>query len=142
MQGMLPIDLVFPVTPAAIRLHISSYDSTARQLYAQFLVVDCLYPPALALFLSLWWARLLGATEQQSWWRYLVLLPWLAAFLDLSENTGFALLIWSYPNLWPAIEALVAGLRFAKLVTLSLSGFIGLCLLGYWSIATYRRRLN
>jgi hypothetical protein len=41
MVGMMPIDLVFPVTPAAIGSH---------ELYAQLLLVDRLYPPAPGLF--------------------------------------------------------------------------------------------
>jgi hypothetical protein len=142
MNGMMPIDLAFPVTPAVIRLHISSYDSTARMLYAQFLVIDCLYPPALAGFLSLWWASALRATQPRSKWRYLVLLPWATALLDLSENAGFALLIWSYPILWPDIEQLVTVIRTAKLVALSLSVLTVVYMLGYWPVVHYRRGSN
>jgi hypothetical protein len=142
MDGIMPIDLVFPVTPEAIRSHIASYDATARELYLQFLVIDCLYPPALAGFLSLWWASLLSSAQPESRWRYLVLLPWAAAVLDLSENAGFALLIWSYPSLWPGLEVLVTWVRSGKLLVLSLSGLTTVCLLGYWAVSRYRRRVN
>jgi|GEM_PF-2380553 len=44
------------------------------------------YALLVMLVLSVWWARLLSGTEPESRWRYLLLLPWVAAFLDLSEH--------------------------------------------------------
>ena len=128
----MPIDLVFPITPNAIRTHIAAYDDRARELYAQFLIVDCLYPLTLALFLSLWWTQLLRFAQPQKSIRMVVLLPWLMAILDLSENAGFGALIWRYPLSMPLLELLVTVLRGLKLAVLAIVLLGSLPLLAFW----------
>lgn len=132
MNGLMPIDLAFPVTPETIAEHLAVYDARARELYAQFLLIDCLYPPALAMFMASWWAQMFKLIRFPSRGYYLLWLPFVGAALDLAENGMFATLIWSVPGSWSYLDLCVSVVRGLKLAVQATSFCLSLLFAYLW----------
>jgi len=144
--GRLPLDLQFPLTPSVIFAELAVYDEAARRLYLQFLIVDMLYPPALAVFLLTWWVRILDTAGASAWLErpgsFLWMWPLAAALLDWSENIGLALMIWDIPggaSRADLLALLVTGLRAAKLLALQVSFLTTLVLACWWLWQRYNQ---
>ncbi len=143
-NGMYPIDMSFPTTPAVIYGEYAAYTAESRQIYRWFVLVDFVWPPLLATLLASTWTwlskrsptglpqRILGAG--------ILLLPWAEALLDLLENVGFLVLLENYPRKLIALAWATGIVKHTKLVLLLLCLLVTLLLAGIATWQAVRRR--
>ncbi len=119
-NGMYPIDMVMPTTPAVIYDNYAAYTEESVRIYHRFVLVDFVWPPLLAVLFALswtWLAKRCGSPLPQRMIAAGVLvLPLAEALLDLLENVGFLLLLENYPTQLPAVVWVTAVVRYAKLM--------------------------
>jgi hypothetical protein len=143
-SGFRPVDLALPTTPELIFGQLPAYTEASYRVYAWFAVVDFLYPPTLAMFISILWAWMFAKTPNRFFEilqsKGILLLPFIAAFLDWSENTGFLIVIFGYPREFWGVAEMACALKTAKVSIHALDILLTL-LFGITSIAVgYRRR--
>jgi len=119
-NGIYPIDMVMPTTPEVIYENYAAYTDESLRIYHQFLIVDFVWPPLLAILFAMAWTwlakRCASTLPQRMIAAGLLLLPFAEALLDLLENVGFMLLLDNYPTQLPAVVWVTAGVRYTKLV--------------------------
>lgn len=119
-NGMYPIDMVMPTTPAVIYENYAAYTEESVRIYHRFVLVDFVWPPLLAVLFALswtWLAKRCGSPLPQRMIAAGVLvLPLAEALLDLLENVGFLLLLENYPTQLPAVVWVTAVVRYTKLM--------------------------
>ena len=60
-NGMYPIDMVMPTTPAVLYENYAAYTDESIRIYHRFLVVDLFWPPLLAILFAIAWSWLSAA---------------------------------------------------------------------------------
>ena len=119
-NGRYPIDMVMPTTPAVIYENYAAYTDESVRIYHQFVLVDFVWPPLLAVLFALawtWLAKRCGSPlPQRMIAAGVLMLPLAEALLDLLENVGFLLLLENYPTQLPAVVWVTAVVRYTKLV--------------------------
>lgn len=119
-NGLYPIDMVMPTTPSVLYENYAVYTTESVRIYRQFVLVDFVWPPLLAVLFALawtWLAKRCGSPlPQRMIASGLLLLPLSEALLDLLENVGFLLLLENYPARLPAVVWATAGVRYTKLL--------------------------
>lgn len=133
-NGLYPIDLTFPTTPAVIFRDYAAYTSESRQIYRWFFLVDLVWPPLLATLFAITWTWLLRRSAPGLQERLMVagilLLPFAAALLDLLENLGFLVLLENYPRELMAVAWAASVAKHVKLVLLLICVLLTLALAG------------
>ena len=118
-NGRYPIDMVMPTTPAVIYENYAAYTDESVRIYHQFVLVDFVWPPLLAVLFALawtWLAKRCGSPlPQRMIAAGVLMLPLAEALLDLLENVGFLLLLENYPTQLPAVVWVTAVVRYTKL---------------------------
>lgn len=118
--GMYPIDMVMPTTGEVIYANFAAYTAESSRIYHQFMVVDFFWPPLLAVLFAMSWTwlarRSVSTLPRRMLANGLLVLPFAEALLDLLENLGFLVLLENHPTQLPAVVAVTAGVRYAKLV--------------------------
>jgi hypothetical protein len=140
-NGLYPIDMVMPTTPAVIYENYAAYTEESIRVYRRFLVVDFFWPPLLALLFAMTWtwlaARCASRLPRRMIAAGLLLLPIAEALLDLLENLGFLVLLENYPVQLPAVVWVTAAVRYTKLLLYVLCWLVTLMFIG---LATRRPR--
>lgn len=133
-NGMYPIDMSFPTTPAVIYNEYAAYTAESRRIYRWFFLVDFVWPPLLATLFAMTWTWLSKRSPARSAKRMLaagiLLLPFAAALLDLLENVGFLVLLENYPRKLIAVAWATGIVKHTKLVLLLLCALVTLMLAG------------
>lgn len=137
-DGLYPIDMSFPTTPDVIYAQLVHYSAESRRIYSWFFLVDLIWPPLLASLFSLLWCWLAAKTRHPLP-AYLIsagilILPWVEALLDWTENIGFITLIQLYPMVLTTLAWITGTVQHIKLLLYALCWlvtfiFIGLALL-------------
>ena len=142
-NGMYPIDMVMPTTPAVIYENYAAYTDESIRIYHRFLVVDFVWPPLLAILFAMAWTwlakRCTSTLPQRMIAAGLLLLPFAEALLDLLENLGFLVLLENYPAQLPAVVWATAGVRYTKLVLYLLCWLVTLMFVGLAMMSAVRR---
>ena len=119
-NGMYPIDMVMPTTPSVIYENYAAYTEESVRIYHQFVLVDFVWPPLLAVLFAFAWTwlakRSVSPLPQRMIAAGVLALPLAEACLDLLENVGFLLLLENYPTQLPAVVWVTAIVRYTKLL--------------------------
>jgi len=125
-------ELLFVSTPEELYSSFEGYGEQGRKVYALgTATIDMAFPVASALFQGILITMLLRrAFPSRPRWQRLNLLPSGAALLDVTENLGLLVLLWSYPGRLTGLAAVTAlitvfkwtmvGLSFLTMVILAL----------------------
>jgi hypothetical protein len=121
--GLLPIDMSPDKSPGTVYNQLMHYTDRSRVIYRWFFLLDFIYPPTLAMVFATLWAWL----SRNSRWEFperwlrkgLLVVPFVAAALDWTENVGFLTLIESYPTEHRGVALFAAGTNYLKLAILA-----------------------
>lgn len=116
--GLRPFDLNFGIGAEMIYRDLPVYTNQSRGIYIWFAIVDYIYPVALAAFFTLLWAWLFNKSPNRLFDQLtsygILLVPFLFALVDWSENAGFLFVIFSYPTEHRTIADLAGALKTTK----------------------------
>ena len=119
-NGLYPIDMVMPTTPAVVYKNYAAYTDESVRIYHRFVLVDFVWPPLLAVLFALAWTwlakRCAAPLPKRMIAAGVLVLPLAEALLDLLENVGFLLLLENYPAQLPAVVWVTAVVRYTKLL--------------------------
>lgn len=123
--GLAPFDIrPFGYSDGEARAFLEAVGEHGRRYYASpELLLDMFYPPlyAVSRALALWWLTMPGRGRDGSWplrLRYaLIAVPLIMAGLDVIENCCIAAMLWSWPDLPPALVQVSSAATRAKIIT-------------------------
>jgi hypothetical protein len=119
-SGYRPVDLALPTTPELIFEQLPLYTEASFRAYAWFAVFDFLYPPTLAMFFASFWAWMINRTPNRIFSalqaKGILVLPFLAALFDGSENIGFLIVIFNYPPALHSVAEVACAFKSAKVL--------------------------
>ncbi len=143
--GAAPFDIrPFGYSYQEARAFLGAIGAAGRRYYASpELLLDMFYPPLYAVSrgLALWWLTMPGRGRGGQWppgLRYaLVAVPLLMASLDVIENLCIAAMLWSWPDLPPALVQISSAATRMKIMAGALTevlmaGFAALWLVRLW----------
>jgi len=117
-NGLRPFDLNIGITAEDMYRDLPAYSDRSRTLYVWFAIADYIYPLAAGTFFSLLWAWMFNKVPTPFFNRMtaagILLFPFLYSLVDWSENAGFLLVVFSYPNELPVIADLAGALKKTK----------------------------
>jgi len=116
-------ELLFVSTPDELYSSFEGYGEQGRKVYALgTATIDMAFPLASALFQGILITMLVRrAFPSRPRWQRLNLLPSGAALLDVMENLGLLVLLWSYPGRLTALAAVTALITVLKWTMVGLS---------------------
>jgi hypothetical protein len=121
--GLRPIDMSPDKSVDAMYAQFAHYTDASRVVYRWFFLLDFIYPPTLALLFATLWAWLARRTRwqfPQRWiGRGLLLVPFVAAILDWTENVGFLALIEALPAQHRGLAFFTGTTNYVKLAILA-----------------------
>ena len=142
--GYPPFDFQSTLTVADMEQQLAHYTPAARQLYYGMSAIDFAFPPLGGLF----WALLIGAGLRLGWpdfWqrpnnKSWLLLPFVGALCDWSENLGLLVTISNYPPFERGFASFAVLAKQGKNLTISLTFTIAIALLIVGTLRYWRRR--
>jgi hypothetical protein len=146
--GMTPFDIrPWGYSYAEARAFLEAIGEQGRAYYASpELILDAFYPPLYAVSrgLALWWLTMPGRIGKapvplKARWT-LIAVPILMASLDLIENGGIAVMLWTWPDLSNAVVDLTSFATQVKIIAGALTEILMAGLAIVWLVRLFARR--
>ncbi|HJP05656.1 MAG: hypothetical protein CL799_08150 [Chromatiales bacterium] len=117
-DGLNPFDLNFGITAEQAYAELPRYTDRSKTLYLWFAIVDYIYPFANSLFFVLLWCWIFNKRTNRFFEiltsKGILLIPFLFALVDWSENVGFLIVVFTYPAEYPDVANAAGMLKSSK----------------------------
>ncbi|MDP6437095.1 MAG: hypothetical protein QF790_04780 [Gammaproteobacteria bacterium] len=117
-DGLNPLDLNFGLTAEQVYAELPSYTDRSKTLYLWFAIVDYIYPFANSFFFVLLWCWIFNKRANRFFGiltaKGILLVPFLFALVDWSENVGFLIVVFTYPVEYPDVANAAGMLKSSK----------------------------
>jgi hypothetical protein len=130
-DGLRPFDLNRSITVETMYAELPSYTDDSRRIYLWFALADYVYPAAASAFFCLLWAWMFRRWPNGMFDRLvaggILFFPLVFMLIDWSENAGFLLVIFAYPETeLPTVGKLAGMLKGIKSYFLYSSAILSL----------------